>query len=389
MKISQAGPRPSTARIAFADGFVLEGYGFGAEAETVGEVCFNTAVTGYQEILTDPSYAAQIVTFTFPHVGNVGANDEDNENATPASADAARGAIVNRVPTSPSSYRAKYDFAAWMKRRGVVGVAGVDTRELTNRIRENGMPHAAIAYRADGRFDEAALVEKARAFAGLEGKDLARDVTPASAYREDETAWRWPAGHERSQTAGPRVVVIDFGAKRNILRLLAAAGADVHAVPATATIDDVMALSPDGVVLSNGPGDPAATARYARWTIEALLKRDVPLFGVCLGHQLLALSLGAKTVKMRQGHHGANHPVKELATGRVEIVSMNHGFAVDATTLPEGVEPTYVSLFDGTNAGIRLTGARAASVQHHPEASPGPQDSFGVFKAFVDGLRAA
>jgi carbamoyl-phosphate synthase small subunit len=362
--------------------------GVGAHGEAVGEVCFNTAMTGYQEILTDPSYAEQIITFTFPHIGNVGVNAEDVENASPAAATAARGAIFRCAVTSPSNYRAQLDLPAWLKRRGIVGVTGVDTRALTAYIRENGMPHAVIAHNPAGQFDEAALVAKARAWPGLEGRDLARELSTLQSYAHDETAWRWNRGYGKSDGTGPHVVVIDYGVKRNILRLLADEGARVTVVPATASYDDIMAKKPDGVVLSNGPGDPAATGAHSIPVIRRLIDNKVPTFGICLGHQMLALAAGAKTVKMAQGHHGANHPVKDLETGKVEIVSMNHGFAVDVSTLPPNVKPTFTSLFDGTNSGLRLTDAPAFSVQHHPEASPGPQDSFGVFKRFVDSLRA-
>jgi carbamoyl-phosphate synthase small subunit len=346
-------------------------------------------MTGYQEILTDPSYAGQIITFTFPHIGNVGVNSEDIENSSPAAATAARGAIFRASVTNPSNYRAQLDLSAWMKRRGVVGLAGIDTRALTARIRDKGMPHGVIAHNPQGQFDIAALTKKAKEWHGLEGRDLARDVSTLQSYSHNETAWQWDKGYGRSKGDGPHVVVIDYGVKRNILRLLAEQGAKVTVVPATATYDDVMAKNPDGVVLSNGPGDPAATGEYAIPVIRKLIETKTPVLGVCLGHQMLALAAGAKTHKMAQGHHGANHPVKDLDTGKVEIVSMNHGFTVDADTLPANVEPTFVSLFDGTNSGIRLTDAPAFSVQHHPEASPGPQDSFGIFKKFVDGLKAA
>lgn len=388
MKLSQAPAPKPTGAIAFASGLVLKGAGVGGQGEAVGEVCFNTAMTGYQEILTDPSYASQIVTFTFPHIGNVGVNSEDIENASPAAATAARGAIFRCAITSPSNYRSQLDFPAWLKRRGIIGVAGVDTRALTADIREHGMPHAVIAHHPNGVFDEAALIAKARAWSGLEGRDLAKEVSTLQSYSHTETAWRWDRGYGRSTGAGPHVVVVDYGVKRNILRLLAEQGARVTVVPATASYDDIMEKRPDGVVLSNGPGDPAATGVYSIPVIRKLIENRVPTLGVCLGHQMLALAAGAKTVKMPQGHHGANHPVKDLETGRVEIVSMNHGFTVDISTLPENAAPTFTSLFDGTNSGIRLKNAPAFSVQHHPEASPGPQDSFGVFKKFVDGLRA-
>jgi carbamoyl-phosphate synthase small subunit len=387
MQQSQApAPRP-TAALALADGLVLKGQGLGATGEAVGEVCFNTAMTGYQEVLTDPSYAAQIITFTFPHVGNVGVNSEDIENSSPAAATAARGAILRMSATNPSNYRAQLDLSAWMKRRGIIGLSGVDTRALTARIRDHGMPHGVIAHHPSGAFDFAAMAARAKAWEGLEGKDLAREISSLQSYGHDETAWTWDKGYGRSKGEGPHVVVVDYGVKRNILRLLADQGARVTVVPATATYDDIMAKKPDGVVLSNGPGDPAATGAHAIPVIRRLIETKTPTFGICLGHQMLALAAGAKTRKMAQGHHGANHPVKDLESDKVEIVSMNHGFTVDPETLPKNVVPTFVSLFDGTNSGIRLTDAPAFSVQHHPEASPGPQDSFGLFRKFVDGLR--
>ena len=389
MKLSQASPVPATAVLALADGIVLRGQGVGATGEAVGEVCFNTAMTGYQEILTDPSYAGQIITFTFPHIGNTGVNAEDVEDATVAASSAARGAIFRALPTSPSNYRAQMDLGAWMRRRGIIGIAGVDTRALTASIRENGMIHGVIAHNPGGSFDMDALIERARSWNGLEGRDLARDVTCDKPFAHRETAWRWHSGYGESAADGPHVVVMDFGSKRNILRLLASEGARVTVVPAMTSADEILDLKPHGVLLSNGPGDPAATGEYALPVIRTLLEKKIPIFGVCLGHQLLALAAGAKTQKMAQGHHGANHPVKNLANGKIEIVSMNHGFTVDAETLPDNVEPTFTSLFDGTNSGIRLKDAPAWSVQHHPEASPGPQDSFGVFKEFVDGLREA
>ena len=389
MKLNQApAPRP-TGLIAFADGLILKGFGAGAAGAAVGEVCFNTAMTGYQEILSDPSYAGQIVTFTFPHIGNVGVNGEDVENDSVASATAARGAIFRCDITSPSNYRAQLDLSAWMKRRGIIAVSGVDTRALTALIRDRGMQHAVIAHSPSGQFNIDELVERARGWNGLEGADLAKEVTSQKPHAHTETAWRWNIGYGRSSVDGPHVVVVDFGVKKNILRLLADQGARVTVVPASSSFDEIMAYAPDGVVLSNGPGDPAATGVYSIPVIKKLIAEKIPTLGICLGHQMLALAAGAKTVKMAQGHHGANHPVKDLATGKVEIVSMNHGFTVDAATLPDNVVATYQSLFDGSNSGIRLTDAPAYSVQHHPEASPGPQDSFGVFAKFVSELRAA
>ncbi|MEM9809731.1 MAG: glutamine-hydrolyzing carbamoyl-phosphate synthase small subunit [Pseudomonadota bacterium] len=373
-----ATPEPITGVLALADGTILEGRGFGAVGEAVGEVCFNTAMTGYQEILTDPSYAAQIITFTFPHIGNVGVNDEDLENAAANAAIAARGCIVRADVTSPSNFRSRLDLDAWLRRRGIVGLGGVDTRALTIRIREEGMPKGVIAHNPNGNFDHDKLIARAQAWAGLEGMDLAKEVTTDRPLK-----WNSEAGVD-----APHCVLIDYGVKRNILERLAAAGCCVTAVSAATSFDDIMALKPDGVVLGNGPGDPAATAHYAVPVIQQLLSAKVPLFGICLGHQMMALALGAKTKKMPQGHHGANHPVQEHATGKVEIVSMNHGFTVDEATLPDNVEATYTSLFDGTNAGIRVKDAPAMAVQHHPEASPGPQDSYPVFERFVALMRS-
>jgi carbamoyl-phosphate synthase small subunit len=379
-----AGDSRLTGRLALADGAVLRGVGFGATGARAGELCFNTAMTGYQEILTDPSYAGQIVTFTFPHVGNVGANPEDDEAARTA----ALGAVMREAPTEPSNWRAVEPFGVWLGRRGLIGLGGVDTRRLARMIRAKGAPHAVIAHDPSGIFDEAALVAQARAFGGLVGADLAKDVTAPARYAWDEGAWAWPAGFGHPVGHGPRVVAIDYGAKRNILRRLVAAGCEVIVLPATATGDEVRALRPKGLFLSNGPGDPAATAEYAAPMIRAVIDdADAAVFGICLGHQMLGLALGARTIKMNHGHHGANHPVKDLETGRVEITSMNHGFAVDAQTLPKGVVETHVSLFDGSNCGLRVEGRPVFSVQYHPEASPGPQDSHHLFDRFVAAMR--
>jgi carbamoyl-phosphate synthase small subunit len=373
-----------TACLALADGTVFYGEGFGATGAQVAELCFNTAMTGYQEIMTDPSYAGQVVTFTFPHVGNVGVNDEDDEAAEPVAA----GMVVKWDPTEPSNWRAAGRLTDWLERKGRIGVGGVDTRRLTRAIRQQGAPHVAIAHDPEGRFDIEALVGRARAWPGLVGLDLARDVTCAQSYRWDEMRWAWPQGYTRREGPGHRVVAIDYGTKRNILRCLASAGCEVTVLPATATAEDVLALDPQGVFLSNGPGDPAATGAYAVPMIRGVLETDLPLFGICLGHQMLALAVGARTIKMNHGHHGANHPVKDLETGKVEITSMNHGFTVDAQTLPEGVIETHVSLFDGSNCGIRLAGRPVFSVQYHPEASPGPQDSYYLFERFAAAMAA-
>jgi len=389
MKISQAPSPTPTAALVLADETVLYGEGLGAVGEAVGEVCFNTAMTGYQEILTDPSYAGQIVTFTFPHMGNVGVNAEDVENASSAASTAARGAVFRAPATSPSNYRAQLDFSAWLRRRGIIAIAGVDTRALTASIREHGMPHGVIAHNPAGQFDIEAMAARAKAWPGLNGRDLAKEVTTLQSYTHKETGWTWPDGYGAYNGAGPHIVVIDYGVKRNILRRLASEGCRVTVVTATASFEDIMEKKPDGVVLSNGPGDPAATGEYAAPVIRKLIDNKVPTLGICLGHQMLALAAGAKTKKMAQGHHGANHPVKDLATGKVEIVSMNHGFTVDGESLPDNVIETHVSLFDGSNSGLALKDAPAISVQHHPEASPGPEDSFYIFRRFVEGLKAA
>ena len=373
-----------TACLALADGTLFHGVGFGATGQTTAELCFNTAMTGYQEIMTDPSYAGQVVTFTFPHVGNVGVNPEDDETGDPVAA----GMVVKWMPTAPSNWRATQPLSDWLAARGRIAIGGVDTRRLTRAIRQAGAPHVALAHDPDGNFDTDALVAAARAFAGLEGMDLAKDVTCAQSYRWNEMRWAWPVGYTPQENPEFRVVAVDYGAKRNILRCLASAGCDVTVLPASATAEDVLAHNPDGVFLSNGPGDPAATGAYAVPMIRDVLKRDLPVFGICLGHQMLALALGAKTVKMNHGHHGANHPVKDLETGKVEITSMNHGFAVDAQSLPDGVIETHTSLFDGSNCGIRMADKPVYSVQYHPEASPGPQDSYYLFERFAAAMRA-
>jgi carbamoyl-phosphate synthase small subunit len=372
-----------TACLALADGTLFYGRGFGATGTVTAELCFNTAMTGYQEIMTDPSYAGQIVTFTFPHIGNVGVTPEDDEANDPV----ASGLVVKWDPTEPSNWRAAGTLLDWLGRRGRIGMGGVDTRRLTRAIRHQGAPHVALSHDPEGNFDIAGLVAQARAFPGLVGLDLAREVTCAQSYRWDEMKWAWPDGYPRREGPGRRVVAVDYGAKRNILRSLASVGGDVTVLPATATAEDVLALDPEGLFLTNGPGDPAATGAYAVPMIRTVLETtDIPVFGICLGHQMLALALGARTIKMNHGHHGANHPVKEIATGKVEVTSMNHGFTVDSQTLPAGVVETHVSLFDGSNCGIAMADRPVFSVQHHPEASPGPQDSFYLFERFVAAM---
>lgn len=380
-------PITATALLVLADGTVIEGQGLGATGEATGEVCFNTALTGYQEILTDPSYASQIVTFTFPHIGNVGANDDDIEDLNPAARTGAVGAVFRSEVTNPSNYRSADHLDQWLKQRGMVAIFGVDTRALAALIREGGMPNAVIAHEPSGRFDIEALKKKAREWPGLVGLDLADAASSGQSSVWTETPWVWNEGSGTQSEPTMHIVAIDYGVKRNILRLLAGLGAKVTIVPARMPAEDILALKPDGIFLSNGPGDPAATGEYAVPIIRKLVDSGIPVFGICLGHQLLALALGGRTTKMHQGHHGANHPVKDHTTGKVEIVSMNHGFAVDSGSLPAGVEETHVSLFDGTNCGIMLSGKPVFSVQHHPEASPGPQDSHYLFRRFANLIR--
>jgi carbamoyl-phosphate synthase small subunit len=403
-------PKGATGVVVFADGRVVWGRGFGAEGEAVGELCFNTAMTGYQEVMTDPSYAKQVIAFTFPHIGNVGANDEDVEAAEAH----ALGCLVREPVTEPSNFRANQGFADWMRKWGRIGIAGVDTRALTKLVREEGPPTVAVAHSASGEFDLDRLRQMAADWPGLEGMDLAKEVSRLQVERWSGGKWRWGEGYdveerpstslrtnevapatsvrpersaERVVEGRPHVVAVDYGSKRNIFRNLVEAGARVTVVPASATFDEIMAHDPDGFFLSNGPGDPAATGEYAVPVIRHMLETKKPLFGICLGHQMLALAVGGKTSKMFQGHRGANHPVKRLEDGRVEITSMNHGFAVEREGLPANVRETHVSLFDNSNCGIELIDRPAFSVQYHPEASPGPQDSFYLFEKFVGAMQ--
>ena len=376
-----------TAVIILADGTLIEGKGCGATGIAEAEICFNTAITGYQEILTDPSYAGQIVTFTFPHIGNVGTNDDDLETLDENKVRGAVGAVFKADITNPSNYRSAKHLDDWLKAKNIIALSGIDTRALTNLIREKGLANCVIAHAPDGNFDFETLRERAASWSGLEGLDLAKEVGHGQSQPWQQKPWVWNEGYSNNGEEKYHVVAIDFGVKRNILRLLADQGCKVTVMPATATSEEVLAHQPDGVFLSNGPGDPAATGVYSVDMIKGILETDIPVFGICLGHQMLALALGAATMKMHQGHHGANHPVKDHTTGKVEIVSMNHGFAVDSSSLPAGITETHVSLFDGSNCGLAVDGRPVFSVQHHPEASPGPQDSHYLFRRFLNSIK--
>ena len=379
MRVPMPRPPDCNAALVLADGSVFWGRGLGATGTAIGEVCFNTAVTGYQEILTDPSYAGQIIAFTFPHIGNVGTNREDLETTTPA----VRGLVLRAPITEPANYRSSASLESWLKSHGLVGISGVDTRHLTRRIRDLGPPHGVISYDPEGDFDITSLQARALAWPGLEGMDLALEVTCRQTYEWTESVWEREFGYRRQERPHHHVVAVDYGAKRNILRMLAAHGCHVTVVPATSSTEDILRHRPDGIFLSNGPGDPAATGLYAVPVLRDLMGSGTPIFGICLGHQLLALALGGRTLKMSRGHRGANHPVKDLRTGKVEITCQNHGFVVDPESLPGFVEPTHLSLFDKTNEGLRVLGKPIFSVQYHPEASPGPQDSHYLFERFV------
>ncbi len=378
-------PKNATAVIVMADGTILWGKGVGAPTKNIGEICFNTAMTGYQEILTDPSYAGQIITFTFPHIGNIGTNEQDIESATPA----ARGLILREDITNPASWRAAEHLNEWLKAHNLPGICGIDTRALTRYIRDNGAQNGIICHNPKGDFDLEALHKEAAAWPGLKNMDLAKDVSCTKTYEWDETTWALGEGFGKQEKPQYNVVAVDFGAKRNILRCLAQAGCKVTVVPANTNAEDILAFKPDGIFLSNGPGDPEATGAYAVPMVQELLKSGTPMFGICLGHQILARALGCKTEKMHLGHRGANHPVKDLKTGTVEITSQNHGFCVVSESFPKNVEPSHVSLFDGSNEGLRVKDKPVFSVQYHPEASPGPQDSHYLFERFVENIKAA
>ncbi len=376
-------PHLATAVLVLEDGTVIEGKGLGATGDAVGEICFNTAITGYQEILTDPSYAGQIITFTFPHIGNIGTNDEDTETCETAATSGVRGAVMRAGITQASNYRSDKNLDKWLKQRGIIAIFGVDTRALTIHIRKSGYINAAIAHSPEGKFDLEALKQKARDWEGLVGTDMAIEVSTTQQFTSCETGWQWDKGFGRLDQAKYHVVAVDYGLKRTILRCLANVGCKITIVPAKATAEEVLSHNPDGIFLANGPGDPEATGIYAVPEIKKMIASNIPIFGICLGHQMLALALGADTIKMHQGHHGANHPVKDHTTGKVEITSMNHGFAVDGKSLPEGITETHVSLFDGSNCGLAVDGKPIFSVQYHPEASPGPQDSHYLFDRFA------
>ena len=373
------------AVLVFADGTVFSGYGIGAAGVTAGEICFNTAMTGYQEILTDPSYTGQIITFTAPHIGNVGANDDDHEAKAPS----VSGLILREAITEPSSFRSLGHFDAWLKKHGLRGISGVDTRAITQHIRMKGAQNVAIAF--NPQQEMAMLTEKAQealaAAPDMNGLELAAHVTTKATHTWDQPRWSLEARGSLPQGAY-HVVAVDYGVKQNILRCLVSAGCRLTVVPATATAEEILAQNPDGIFLSNGPGDPAATAHYALPTIKKLIESGKPIFGICLGHQLLGLALGARTEKMKQGHRGANHPVKDLQTGKVEITSQNHGFAVSDVQLPAEIEITHRSLFDQTVQGLRHKTLPIFSVQGHPEASPGPHDSNYLFARFVQMMGA-
>lgn len=380
--------KQTTALIVLADGTVIKGTGAGFEGTAVGEVCFNTAMTGYQEILTDPSYSGQIITFTFPHIGNIGSNEEDTETTNEAATNSVRGCIMRAPITTPSNYRSTNHFDSWLKENKIIAITDVDTRALTSLIREKGMQHAIIAHNTDGAFDIEALKQQASSWEGIEGADLAKEVTISEKYEWNETNWVWGEGYGQLENPEFHVVALDCGTKRNIFRCLASVGCKVTVMPASTSAEQILAEEPDGIFISNGPGDPAATGEYAEPEIKKLIASGKPIFGICLGHQILARALGAETTKMAQGHHGANHPVKDHTTNKVEITSMNHGFTVNRENLPETLEETHISLFDGTNCGIRLKDKPVFSVQYHPEASPGPQDSHYLFRRFVNFMRA-
>ena len=380
--VGWASTKPTGALI-LNDGTIFKGFGFGATGKSSGEVCFNTAISGYQEIMTDPSYCSQIITFTFPHIGNVGLNIKDNETYTRP---VISGAIFRSLVTDPSSWRSEIDLDSWLQVNGVVGIYGIDTRALTNIIRNKGLINGTIVHNKNGINEYETFLQEAKIFNGVNNQDLAKLVTCEKEFLWNEKETNIYNQDLKRKKIDAHVIVIDYGVKVNILRSLYSRFSKISVVPCTSTYDDIISLTPDGVFLSNGPGDPSATGEYAIPVIKKLIKLNIPIFGICLGHQLLALSLGLETYKMHQGHHGANHPVKNLSNSSVNITSMNHGFAVRTDNLPKDVKETHVSLFDGSNCGIEVIDKPIFSVQHHPEASPGPNDSYYLFDKFLDNI---
>ena len=372
-----------TGILVLEDGSFFQGFGFGFEGITTGEVCFNTSITGYQEIITDPSYAGQIINFTFPHIGNVGTNIEDNESNEIW----ARGVIFNTDITTPSNYRSMKHLDAWLKKNKIIGIAGIDTRKLTNYIRDNGAPKGSMQFSKKGKHNIESLQKLNRNWPGLLGLDLASQVSCKKPYKWNSLkTWNKEKGYKKNKNKKYKIVAIDYGIKKNILRCLTDLDCEIKIVPAKTSSNNILAENPDGIILSNGPGDPAATGTYAIPTLKKLINSNLPIFGICLGHQLLALALGAKTSKMHMGHRGANHPVKNLKSKKVEITSQNHGFKVEENSIPNNVRITHLSLFDRSVEGIELKNKPVFSVQYHPEANPGPQDSKYLFEKFINNI---
>ena len=381
-------PIKKTGVILFSDGSIKYGHGIGKTGLTSGEVCFNTSITGYQEIISDPSYSNQIVNFTFPHIGNVGANFEDLETANPDQKIHISGIITHAIINSPSNYRAKLSLNDWMQQVGIIGISGIDTRQLTKNIRDNGMMNCVIEHSETGNFDIPKLQKILSNVKSMEGMDLATDASTKTTYKNYQKSWNWDSGYEENKDSKIKIALIDYGIKTNIIRMLNHFGCEIKVFPHNAKIDEIFDFNPDGVLLSNGPGDPLATINFSVPLIKNLIQKNIPIFGICLGHQILALALGAKTIKMSFGHHGANHPVQDMDTKKVLITSMNHGFAVDSQSLPNEVIETHISLFDGSNCGIRVREKPIFSVQFHPEASPGPQDCYYIFESFLDNIKS-